>query len=166
MLLIPDTPRKVQYICKFIFFIIYSNDINIFLKFILFGDLFRNLSANMMMTMNCFCGMVNRRKAFSLISSRDHCQRSSPSRTSDTPKAEFEPVQNLSLGWSSKWSCAVVITTTSRCHAISQNYNLQISWNSLKLGLLDKHGYWYVFPILKTLHGNQTFGYSVGTPWS
>ena len=26
-----------------------------------------------------FCGMVDRRKAFSLISSRDHCQRSSPS---------------------------------------------------------------------------------------
>ena len=40
----------------------------------------------MMMTMmNCFCGMVDRRKAFSLISSRDHCQRSSPSRISDTP---------------------------------------------------------------------------------
>ena len=32
-----------------------------------------------MMVMNCFCGMVDPRKAFSLISSRDHCQRSSPS---------------------------------------------------------------------------------------
>ena len=30
--------------------------------------------------MNCFCGMVDRRKAFSLISSRDHCQRSLPSQ--------------------------------------------------------------------------------------
>ena len=39
---------------------------------------------NMMMMMNCFCGMVDRRKAFSLISSRDHCQRSSPTRISDT----------------------------------------------------------------------------------
>ena len=38
----------------------------------------------MMMTMNCFCSMVDRRKAFSLVSSRDQCQRSSPSRTSDT----------------------------------------------------------------------------------
>ena len=28
----------------------------------------------MMMMMNCFCGIVDRRKAFSLISSRDHCQ--------------------------------------------------------------------------------------------
>ena len=31
-----------------------------------------------------FLWMVDRRKAFSLISSRDHCQRSSPSRISDT----------------------------------------------------------------------------------
>ena len=38
-----------------------------------------------------FCGMVDRRKAFSLISSRDHCQRSSPPRISDTPGTEFEP---------------------------------------------------------------------------
>ena len=50
----------------------------------------------MMMMMNCFCGMVDRRKAFSLISSRDHCQRTSPSRISETPRAGFEPGQNLS----------------------------------------------------------------------
>ena len=53
----------------------------------------------MMMMMNCFCAMVDRRKAFSLISSRDYCQRSSPSRISDTPRAGFEPVQNLSSGF-------------------------------------------------------------------
>ena len=35
---------------------------------------------------NCFCGMVDRRKVFSLISSRDHCQRSSPSRICDMPR--------------------------------------------------------------------------------
>ena len=52
----------------------------------------------MMMMMNGFCGMVNRRKAFSLISSRDNCQRSSPLRISDTPRAAFESAQNLSLG--------------------------------------------------------------------
>ena len=46
--------------------------------------------------MNCFCGMVDRRKVFSLISSRDHCKRSSPSRISGTPRAGFEPAQNLS----------------------------------------------------------------------
>ena len=45
-----------------------------------------------------FCGMVEPRKAFSLISSRDHCQRSSSSRISDTPRAGFEPAQNLSSG--------------------------------------------------------------------
>ena len=63
----------------------------------------------MMMMMNCICGMVDRRKAFSLISSRDHCQRSSPSRISNTPRAGFEPAENLSLGFI-EWSCSVVIT--------------------------------------------------------
>ena len=43
-----------------------------------------------------FCGMVDRQKTFSLISSQDHCQRSSPSRISDTPRGGFEPGQNLS----------------------------------------------------------------------
>ena len=57
------------------------------------------LQAMMMMMMNCFCGMVNRRKALSLISSRDHCQRSSPSLISDTLRAGFEPPQSLSSGF-------------------------------------------------------------------
>ena len=52
----------------------------------------------MMMMMICFCGMVDRRKACSLISSWGHCQRFSPSRISDTPPAGFEPALNLSLG--------------------------------------------------------------------
>ena len=69
----------------------------------------------MMMMMNCFCGMIDRRKASSLISSRDHCQRSSPSRISDTPRAGFEPAQNLGSGLV-EWNCAVVITTTPRRH--------------------------------------------------
>ena len=30
----------------------------------------------MMMMMNCFCGIVDQQKAFRLIYSRDHCQRS------------------------------------------------------------------------------------------
>ena len=54
---------------------------------------------SLMMMMNCFCGMVDRRKAFTLISSRDHCQRSSPSQISDTLRAGFEPAQNLSSGF-------------------------------------------------------------------
>ena len=59
---------------------------------------FLNLKYIMMM-MNCFCGMVDRRKTFSLISSRDHCQRSSPSRISDTPSRAWacaEPEFRLS----------------------------------------------------------------------
>ena len=51
-----------------------------------------------MMIMNCFCGMVDQRKVISLFSSLGHCQRSSPSRISDTPGAGFEPAQNLSSG--------------------------------------------------------------------
>ena len=64
----------------------------------------------MMMMMNCFCRMVDRRKAFSLISSRVHCQRSLLLRISDTPQAGFELAQNLSSGLV-EWSCAIVITS-------------------------------------------------------
>ena len=45
----------------------------------------KNLEAFMIM-MNCFCGMVDRRKVFSLISSQYHCQRFSPSRFIDTSR--------------------------------------------------------------------------------
>ena len=75
----------------------------------------------MMMMMNRFCGMVDRLKAISVISSRDHCQRSSPSRISDTPRARFEPAQNLSSGFVER-SCAVAITTTPGRHEF-QNYD-------------------------------------------
>ena len=43
----------------------------------------------MLMMMNCFCGTVDRRKVLSLTSSRDHCQRSSPLRISNTPRNLF-----------------------------------------------------------------------------
>ena len=65
--------------------------------------------------LNCFCCTVDRRKAFNLISSQNHCQRSLLLRISDAPWAEFESVQNLSLGFV-KWSCVVMITTTLRRH--------------------------------------------------
>ena len=74
-----------------------------------------SLMMMMMMMIDCFCGMVDRQKAFSLISGRGHCQRSSPSRISDTPQAEFEPARILSSGLV-EWSCAVVITTAPRRH--------------------------------------------------
>ena len=53
----------------------------------------------------------------SIISIRGHCQRSSPSRISDTPQAGFYPVQNLISGFAA-WSCAVVITPTPRRHEL------------------------------------------------
>ena len=102
------------------------------------------LHLQMMMMMNCFCGMVDRRKAFSLISSRDHCQRSSPSRISDTPWAGFEPAQNLSSGLV-EWSCVVVITTTPRRHyttaqinSISSESDFQHSYFVVVVGLKPK----------------------------
>ena len=66
-----------------------------------------------MMMMNCSCGTVDWRKAFSLISRQGHCQRSSPSRITDTPRAGFEPAPNLCSDFV-EWSCAVVITITPR----------------------------------------------------
>ena len=96
------------------------------------------------MVMNCFCGMVYRRKAFSLISSQDHCQKFSPSRISDTPLAGFQPTQNRSSGLV-EWNCAVVITTTPRSLFLVQprfllwifplivlEYFFHESWISLK----------------------------------
>ena len=56
--------------------------------------------------MNFFWGIVDRQKTFSLISSRHHCHRSSLSSISNTPRAGFEPAQNLSSGFV-EWSCAV-----------------------------------------------------------
>ena len=54
--------------------------------------------------------MVDRREALSLISSWDHCQRSSPWQIYNTLQAGFEPAQNLSSGFA-ELSCAVVVTT-------------------------------------------------------
>ena len=45
-----------------------------------------------------FCNTVYRRKAFSLISSTDHCQRYQPLRISNIPQAWIKPAQNLSSG--------------------------------------------------------------------
>ena len=77
----------------------------------------------MMMIMNFFCGMADRRKAFRLISSRDHCQRSSHLWISDTLRAGFEPAQNLSSGLV-EWSCTVVITATPRRHLFTSHIYL------------------------------------------
>ena len=100
-----------------------------------------------MMMMNCFCGLVDRRKTFNLISSRDHFQRPSPSRIFDTPGARYEPAKNQSSGFV-EWSCAAVITTTPRRHICQlNNYflsffriyvycSLGISWSSYFFSVL------------------------------
>ena len=49
--------------------------------------------------MNCFCGVVDRQKILSLISSRGNCQRSSTSRISDTWRAGLEHAQNPGSGF-------------------------------------------------------------------
>ena len=69
----------------------------------------------MMMMINSVCGMADRRKGFSLISSRDHCQRFSPSRISDTPWEGFNLAPNLRSSLV-EWSCTVVLPTTPRRH--------------------------------------------------
>ena len=65
-----------------------------------------------MIVKNFFCGMVDQRMVFSLISNRDHCQRISPSRISNTPRAGFISVQNVGSVFVES-SCAVKIITTS-----------------------------------------------------
>ena len=89
-------------------------------------QLMMSMMMMMIMVMNCFCGMVDQRKAFSFISSHEHCQRSSPSQISDTLQAGFQPVHNPSLGFD-EWSCAVVITTTLENNQQPQ----KLTWNSL-----------------------------------
>ena len=111
--------------------------------------------------MNCFCGIVDRRKEFRFIFSRDHCQRSSPSRISNTPRPGFELVQNLSWCFF-KRSCALVITTTPRCLPLlsntptttdnslslsvkwygDSNFCLVFKWSCLKQKIVDELNRW------------------------
>ena len=87
-----NTLNKID--CK----LIETNESSLIGTLLFSNSLFELKKTPLMMMMNCFCGMVDRRKAFSLISSRDHCQRSLSSWISDTPWAGFEPAQNQSSG--------------------------------------------------------------------
>ena len=73
-----------------------------------------------------FAEWLTDERRFSFISSRDHCQRSSPSQISGTPRAGFQPAQNLSSDFV-EWSCRVVITTTPRRHNANCNMWVWIS---------------------------------------
>ena len=57
--------------------------------------------------------MVDRRKVFRPISSLDHCQRSSPSRISNTPRAGFEPAQNLISSFV-EWFCECKVSVKQK----------------------------------------------------
>ena len=76
---------------------------------------------------DCFCGMVDQQKVFSLISSPEHCQRSLPSQISHMPHAGFEFEQNLSSGFI-EWSYAVVITTTPQHHKQLKTIEMSEAW--------------------------------------
>ena len=113
-------------------------------------------SLMMMMMMNCFVVWLTD-KRHSLISSQDHCQRSSPSRISDTPQAGFEPVQNLNSGFH-EWSCAVVIRNAlfgqiwSKKSKLSVfNLNMQNSMAMFTFSAFDwKYPFWEnLFQIVK-----------------
>ena len=69
----------------------------------------------MVMMVNCFYGMVDGRKALSLMSSWNHRQRFSPSQISETLRTGFETAQNLCSGFV-EGSYAVKITTTPPCN--------------------------------------------------
>ena len=90
----------------------------------------------MMMMMNCLCGMVDLRKVFILVSSQDHCQRSSSSQIYKTPQAGFEPVQKLSSGFA-EWSCVSGDNHTSqhhknlRVHILVNCFNFNIKFNDI-----------------------------------
>ena len=71
--------------------------------------------------MICFCGMVDRRKVCSLISSGYHCQRSSRVRRA--------AIWDLNLSSAiEEWSCGEVITTTPWHHFMLLKYIWKFLW--------------------------------------
>ena len=101
----------------------------------------------MMMMMNCFSGMVD------LISSRDHCQRFSPSQISSTPRAGLEPAQNLSSDFV-EWSCFKIFLII---------LNTLIHWCSWTISVYILH-LDYIPPTISALSTDklklQTFAYT------
>ena len=65
----------------------------------------------MMKMMNCFCGMIDQWKLFTIYFSQDHCQRFPPPQIFNTLQGEFEHALNLSSDFVDL-SCVVVVTIT------------------------------------------------------
>ena len=101
-----------------------------------------------MMMMNFLCEIDDRRKALSLISSRDFCQIFLPSDVSGTPRAGFEPAPKLS-SYFVEGSCAVVIATTPWRMPQVLLLSMQIAFgchiNNIAITLCS---YWYIFTLL------------------
>ena len=113
----------------------------------LFKKYFSAWSAKLliMMMMSCSCGMVNIWKVFSLISSRDHCQRSSPSRISDLPQAGFEPAHQayrLQKPIDFHWCKNVLLELFSLQTCL---FFFTKWWNSLKTFVVHKPHFYQTF---------------------
>ena len=86
-----------------------------------------------MMMKNCFCGMVDRRKTFSLLFRRGHCQRSLPSQS----PTHLEQVWTCTepefwLSWMKLYSCDNIHVFL--LHGIP----ITISWWLIRNDMLDK----------------------------
>ena len=97
-----------------------------------------------LLMMNCFCGIVDRRKALTLISSRDNYQSFSPSQTSDTLRAGFELPQNqFRLYWRK------LCNSDSYCITCEKHVNsfqitcLNLPWRFQYMDILPKQ-HWLV----------------------
>ena len=77
----------------------------------------------MMMTMNCFYGMVDRRSAFTPYFQPGPLSEILSIANLRHTRAGFEPAQNLSSDFV-EWSFAVVITTTPRLFHTKTSYSL------------------------------------------
>ena len=89
-----------------------------------------------MTKMNCFCKMIDRRKTFSRIFNRDHCQWLSPSQISDTTLAELEPAQNLKFRFC--WIKLYRITQRTSTRTRRQNQSRQFGYTPYKVTSLHK----------------------------
>ena len=95
----------------------------------------------MMMMMNYFCGMVDQRKAVSLISNWDHCQRSSPSQISDTRRAGWYRLRKIleNVFVNKKFThCEISRTLQSDVIKIPDNKNIGKNISKNELLFLDQ----------------------------
>ena len=106
-----------------------------------------------MRMMNCFCGMVDRRKVLSFISSLNHCQRFSPSEISDTLRAIFDfaqlPYLSTEIIFQLYWAdLALKIHSwnsgfyTKKRVSIFWIFDQNFSWSYLVFNVFKATGHW------------------------